>query len=73
MKRIIHHLRRQSEESRRRILYICTVFFIIVLAIIWVYSLGQNFSNADTQIKMKESLKPFDSLKENIIDGYNSL
>ena len=73
MQKIIHHLRSKSETTKRHILRICMIFFIIVLVILLFYSLGQNFNNVDTQIKMKESLKPFDSLKENIIGGYNSL
>ncbi len=73
MHKIIHHLRRLPERQKRNILHISTLIFAVLLLMIWVYGLGQNFSDTDTQIKMKESLKPFNSLKENIVGGYNSL
>ena len=73
MRRIIHHLRQLSHKQKRQVLNLSTLIFAVILIMIWIYSLGQNFSNTDTQVKMKESLEPFNSLKENIVGGYNSL
>ena len=73
MHKIIHNLRQQPESRRRHILHICTGIFAVLLGMVWVYSLGQNFSNPDTQSKLKEDLKPFEALKSNMVDGYNSL
>ncbi|OIO29307.1 hypothetical protein COX93_01540 [Candidatus Nomurabacteria bacterium CG_4_10_14_0_2_um_filter_30_12] len=72
MKKIIHHLRRQPEEVRRHILHILILMFAAVMIILWVFSLGKNLVSTDTQIKMKEDLKPFTVLKDNIVDGYKS-
>ncbi len=66
MKKIIHHLRRQPEEVRRHILHILTIIAGIILLMLWVYSLGTNFSSTETQVKAKEELKPFSVLKDNV-------
>jgi uncharacterized membrane protein YvbJ len=73
MHKIVHHLRKLSTKQKRDVLHVSTFIFAVILLMIWVYTLGQSFSNPNTQIKMKESLKPFNSLKENIVGGYNSL
>ena len=41
------------------------------MIILWAFSLGKNITNPDTQTKIKQDLKPFSVLKDNIIDGYN--
>lgn len=66
MKKIIHYIRRQPEETRRHILHLLTIIAAIVLLTLWVYSLGTNLSNKDTQIKIKQGLEPFSVLKNNI-------
>lgn len=66
MKKILHHIRRQPEETRKHILHLLTLIMAIVLVALWVYSLGANFSNEDTQVKIKEGAKPFSALKDNI-------
>jgi len=49
---------------------------ILVLAVLmitlWVFSLGKNFSSTDTETKIKQDLKPFSVLKDNLVDGYNN-
>lgn len=72
MKKIIHNLRQQPEEVRRHILHILIFLAIIIMIILWVFSLGKNLSNPDTQIKIKQDLKPFSVLKDNLVDGYKS-
>ncbi|HAS80456.1 MAG: hypothetical protein UR25_C0001G0059 [Candidatus Nomurabacteria bacterium GW2011_GWE1_32_28] len=72
MKKFINHLRRQPEETRRHILHILIFVVAIIMIIFWVFSLGTNLTSVDTQVKMKEDLKPFTVLKDNIVDGYKS-
>jgi len=66
MKKIIHHLRKQPEEVRRHILHVTTVIAGIILLALWVYSLGTNLSNPETQAQVKEDLKPFSILKDKV-------
>lgn len=66
MKKILHHIRRQSEETKKHILHFLTIVFAFILVSLWVYSLGTNLSSEETQIKIKESAKPFEALTENI-------
>lgn len=73
MKKIINHIRKQPEEVRRHILHVLIVAFGIILILLWIYSLGTNLTNPDTQAKMSQDLTPLSSLKANIIDGYTSI
>ena len=73
MKKIIHHIRKQPEKVRRHILHIMTVVIAVVLIFLWLYSLGTNLTDSNTQIKVSNDLKPFSALKDNLIGGYKSL
>lgn len=73
MKKIIHHLRKQSEETRKHILHIATVSFGIILVFLWIFTLGKSFSNPDLKIKIKQDLKPFSVLKDNLVGGYQNI
>ena len=73
MKKIIHHIRKQPEKVRRHILHIITVVIAVVLIFLWLYSLGTNLTDSNTQIKVSNDLKPFSALKDNLIGGYKSL
>jgi amino acid transporter len=73
MRKIIHHIRKQPEETRRHILHVSTIAFAIILFLLWVYSIGTTFTNQDTQTKISQDLKPFSALKDNIVEGYNNL
>ncbi len=66
MKKILNHIRRQPEETRKTILHFLTVFFAVVLVFLWIFSLGSNLKSEETQIKIQESAKPFEALKDNI-------
>lgn len=68
MKKILHHIRKQPEETRRHILHLVTIIFAIILVSLWVYSLGTNFSDEDTQTRIKQDVKPLSILKDNIPD-----
>ncbi|MEI6280389.1 MAG: hypothetical protein WCP17_00075 [bacterium] len=73
MKKIINHLREQPEHVRRHILHVSTIVFGLILAFLWVYSLGTNLTSSNTQTKMTQDLKPFSALTANMIGGYNSI
>ena len=73
MRKIIHHLRRQPEEVRRHILHALTIFFALVLLLLWIFSLGKSFSDPDTQAKINNDLKPFSALKDGLVGGYKSM
>ena len=73
MRKIIHHLRKQSEENRRHILHISIFIIGIILVVLWAYSLGRSIANPDTKIKMKQDLQPFSVLKDNLVGGYQSV
>jgi hypothetical protein len=73
MKKIIHHIRKQPEHVKRHILNIMIICCAVVLFFFWVYLLGTNFTNTNTQKKISQDLKPISALKANLIDGYNSL
>ena len=73
MKKIINNIRRQPEEVRMHILHILTGAFAVILALLWIYSLGTNLTNSDTQAKIGQDLKPFSALKEDMVGGYNSI
>ena len=70
MRKIINHLRSKPEEVRRHILHLITLGFAVILIALWVYSLGTTLSKDN---KTSETLKPFSALKDNIVDGYNSI
>ena len=72
MKKIINHLRRQPEETRRHILHITTIVGAVVLVALWVYSLSTNLSNPDTKAKVSNDLKSLTVLKDNIVNGNNN-
>lgn len=66
MKKIIHHIRKQPEEIRRHILHVLIIIAAIILLFFWVYSLGTNLGNPDTQKQIRQDLKPFSVLKDNL-------
>ena len=72
MRKIIHNLRRQPEEVRRHILHLFILIVTIIMVTLWIFSLGKNLADPDIQVKIKQDLKPFSILKDNIVDGYKS-
>jgi len=73
MKKIIHHVRRQPEEVRRHILHGATVVFAVILFLLWVVSLGRNFTKEETRAEVRDDLEPLSALKANILGGYQSI
>lgn len=73
VKKVVHKLRNQPEHARRHILHLSTMFLGLILVSLWVYSLGTRVTNSDTNAKIKEDLAPLTVLKDNTIEGYNSI
>ncbi len=73
IKKAVHHLRKQPEETRTHILHALTIFAAVVMIILWTYSLGQSFGGAENKAKIKYDLQPFAALKDNLVDGYKSI
>jgi len=72
MRKIIHHLKRQPEETRRHVLHIVVFIAGIILLLLWIYSLRVSLSDSDTQIKARQDLAPFSGLKDDIVGGYQN-
>ena len=72
MKRVFHHIRKQPEEIRRHILHVFIVACAAILISLWVYSLGANIANSNTQAKISQDMKPFSVLKDDIVNGPSS-
>ncbi|MFZ1020043.1 MAG: hypothetical protein WAN61_03595 [Minisyncoccia bacterium] len=72
MKKIINNIRKQPESVRRRILHTMIAVFAFILILLWIYFLGNNLENPDTQAKMSHDLKPFSELKNNLVGGYQN-
>ena len=73
MRKIIHHLRRQPEETRRHILHVLTILMGILLLALWIYSLGRTATDSNTQAEIKKDLSPLSVLKENAVEGYKTI
>ncbi|OGJ02198.1 hypothetical protein A3G98_02090 [Candidatus Nomurabacteria bacterium RIFCSPLOWO2_12_FULL_37_8] len=73
MKKIIHHIRKQSEETRRHILHFITIVFGIILLSLWAYSLGTSIASSDARIKINNDLEPLSALKDNLVGGYKNI
>lgn len=73
MKKIIHKLRNRSEEERKHILHITVFILGLFMILLWTFSLGKSIANKDTKVKIKQDLKPFSALKENLVGGFNSI
>jgi hypothetical protein len=71
--RHVHRVRSQPEHVRRRILHIATVLFAIILFLLWVVSLGRNFTKEETRAEVREEATPLSTLKANILGGYKSI
>jgi hypothetical protein len=71
--RHVHRVRNQPEHVRRRILHITTVVFAVILFLLWVVSLGRNFTNEDIRTQARDEAAPLSALKANILGGYKSI
>jgi flagellar basal body-associated protein FliL len=73
MKKIIHNLRSQPESIKIQILHFIMIFFAVVLFFTWTMLFSKNVSETNASANLKEELKPFSILKENLSDGYESI
>jgi len=73
MRKIIHHLRKQSEKDRRHILHLTTLVVGILMIFLWTLSLGKSIANTSTKEAIQQDLKPFSVLKDSVVDGLNSI
>lgn len=73
MRKIVHKLRSKSEKERREILHLSIIIATIIMIVLFGFSLNKSFNNKETKIKLKEDIKPFTVLKENMVDGYKSV
>jgi len=73
MRNIIHHVRRQPEHVRRNILHIFIIACAVILVLLWIYSLGNALTSPDNQAKVTQDMKPFSALKDDMVNGYNSI
>lgn len=69
MKKVIHNLRNRSEEDRKHILHVLLFACSILLVTLWIYSLGRSITSNETQVKVKQDLKPFTILKDSIVNS----
>lgn len=53
-------------EVKRSVLHILMFVATIIMVTLWVFSLGKNLFNYDTQVKIKQDLAPFSALKNNL-------
>lgn len=73
MRRIIHHLRKQPESVRTHVLHVSTAVCALVLVLLWVASIGTNFSGPGANTQTANALQPFSALKDNLVNGYQSI
>ena len=73
MKKVIHYLRKQPEQTRKHILHISIGAITVIMVVLWGYSLAKSFSGGEVKAKLQNDLKPFSVLKDNITNGYNNI
>ncbi len=69
VRKIVHHLRRQPDDVKKGILNLLTLFFGIILIVIWAYTLGKDLRSPETISNFKSDLEPFADLKNDIVGG----
>lgn len=67
MKKIIHKLRQKSHEDRRQVLHAYLLVCIVILGLLFSFSLKANFRENNKNIK--SDFKDFDNFKKNLSDG----
>ncbi|MEX2029116.1 MAG: hypothetical protein WD963_01395 [Candidatus Paceibacterota bacterium] len=73
MRKVIHHMRRQSEEVRRHILHVIIMIAAAILLLLWIYSLGVNLTDSDTQTRARQDLEPFSTFKNSAMGEYQTI
>lgn len=73
MRKVIHHLRKQPVHVRHYVAWATTLIFAVLLLSIWVYRLGLTTPEKEIQANTVDSFQPLNVLKDNVVDGYESL
>ena len=73
MKKVIHRLRQKPEKERRQILYFLTIASAFFMILLWTFTLGKTIKSEETKVRVQQDLKPFSALKNNIVEGFNSI
>ena len=71
MKNFVKKLREKPEEERKHILHISTFVCAILLIAFWSFTLKQDFSDPDLQVRVQQEVKPFKDLQANVLDSYD--
>ncbi|MEK7563957.1 MAG: hypothetical protein AAB510_00070 [Patescibacteria group bacterium] len=66
MRKFIHNIRRQSDETKRHILHGLTLFCACLLFVLWVYSLSGGLINEASEAEIQNEANPLSVLKDNI-------
>lgn len=66
MKKIIHKLRQKPHEDRRQVLHAYLLVCIVVLGLLFSFSLKANFR--ENRANIESDFKDFDNLKESLSD-----
>lgn len=69
MKKIIHKLRQKKHEDRRHILHVYIIVCVVILGLLFSFSLKANFRKNSEAIS--NDFNDFNQLKENISQDYN--
>ncbi|OGI63927.1 hypothetical protein A2914_02310 [Candidatus Nomurabacteria bacterium RIFCSPLOWO2_01_FULL_41_21] len=73
IRKVVHHLRNKPEEERRHILHVTMIVICFIMVLLWTFSLGGELKDKETKEKIKQDLKPFSVLKDNLVGGYESM
>lgn len=66
IKKIIEHLRTKPEEEKRHILHLLTLFFSIIIILLWVLSLSKSFSSKEAKINTQINLEPVSQFTDDL-------
>lgn len=64
MKKIIENIRNRPEPIRRRIILVSALALTGLVVLFWILALPYRFTGAGREFK--ESIRPFESLKDNV-------
>lgn len=66
IKKIIDHLRTKPEEEKRHILHLLTLFFSIIIILLWVLSLSKSFSSKEVNMNTQINLEPVSEFTDDL-------
>ena len=72
MRKTVQKLRERPEKERRHVLHLSTLFFAVIVLLLWTLSLKQSLGSAETHERLKQDLDPFIELRDGIVDSTDS-